>query len=54
MQLIRNALNAGIKTSYVLMDNEPFITNILTEGLNVIGMLKDNKQCYIYKNKKYI
>ena len=52
MKLIRNALNAGIKASYVLMDtwftNEPFIANILAEGLDVIGMLKDNKQYYIY------
>lgn len=56
LQLIRNALNAGIKASYVLMDtwftNEPFIANILAEGLDVIGMLKDNKQYYIYKGKK--
>ena len=56
-QLIRNALNAGIKARYVLMDtwftNEPFIANILAEGLDVIGMLKDNKQYYIYKGKKY-
>ena len=46
MKLIRNALKAGIKASYVLMDtwftNEPFIANILAEGLDVIGMLKDN------------
>ena len=57
MQLIRNALSAGIKTSYVLMDtwftNEPFIANILADGLDAIGMLKDNKQCYIYKDKRY-
>lgn len=57
MLLIRNALSAGIKASYVLMDtwftNEPFIANILAEDLDVIGMLKDNKQRYIYKGKKY-
>ena len=57
MKLIRNARNAGIKASYVLMDtwftNEPFIANILAEGLDVIGMLKDNKQYYIYNGKKY-
>ena len=57
MKLIRNALNAGIKARYVLMDtwftNEPFIANILAEGLDVIGMLKDNKQYYIYNGKKY-
>ena len=56
-QLIRNALNAGIKASYILMDtwftNEPFIANILAEGLDVIGMLKDNKQYYTYNEKKY-
>ena len=57
IQLIRNALNAGIKASYILMDtwftNEPFIANILAEGLDVIGMLKDNKQYYTYNEKKY-
>ena len=57
IQLIRNALSAGIKAGCVLMDtwftNEPFIANILAEGLDVIGMLKDNKQRYIYKGKKY-
>ena len=57
MQLIRNALNAGIKASYVLMDtwftNEPFIGKIKKEGLDVIGMLKDNKQFYFYKGRKY-
>lgn len=57
LQLIRNALNAGIKASYVLMDtwftNEPFIGKIKKEGLDVIGMLKDNKQFYFYKGRKY-
>lgn len=57
IKLIQNALNAGIKASYVLMDtwftNEPFISKVLAEGLDVIGMLKDNKQFYCYKGKKY-
>lgn len=57
LQLIRNALNAGIKASYVLMDtwftNEPFIGKVMKEGLDVIGMLKDNKQFYFYKGRKY-
>ena len=57
LQLIRNALNAGIKASYVLIDtwftNEPFIGKIKKEGLDVIGMLKDNKQFYFYKGRKY-
>lgn len=47
MTMIHNALKAGIQASYILMDtwftNEPFINNILGEGLDVIGMLKDNK-----------
>ena len=57
IQLIRNALNAGIRASYVLMDtwftNEPFIGRILAEGLDVIGMLKDNKQQYWYKGRLF-
>ena len=57
IKLIQNALNAGIKASYVLMDtwftNEPFINRVLAEGLDVIGMLKDNKQFYYYKGKRY-
>ncbi len=55
MEMIRSALNAGIPADYILMDtwftNEPFIKNILGAGLDVIGMLKDNKQMYHYKGK---
>lgn len=51
--LIHSALEAGIEASCVLMDtwftNEPFIYAVLGEGLDVIGMLKDNKQQYLYK-----
>lgn len=57
IMLIRNAVKAGIDASYVLMDtwftNEPFVANVLAEGLHVIGMLKDNKQQYWYKGKLY-
>lgn len=57
MAMIRNALKAGIQASYILMDtwftNEPFINNILGEGLDVIGMLKDNKQLYCYQGRLY-
>ncbi len=53
--LIRSALEAGIEASCVLMDtwftNEPFIHAVLSEGLDVIGMLKDNRQQYFYKGK---
>ena len=57
MAIIHNVLKAGIQASYVLMDtwftNEPFIHNILSEGLDVIGMLKDNKQLYRYRGRIY-
>lgn len=33
--------------------NEPFINNILGESLDVIGMLKDNKQLYRYQGRLY-
>lgn len=53
--LIDSALEAGIEASCVLMDtwftNEPFIHAVLSKGLDVIGMLKDNKQKYHYKGK---
>ncbi len=53
--LIHNALEAGIEASCVLMDtwftNEPFIHTLLNEGLDVIGMVKDNKQQYRYRGK---
>ena len=64
--LIRRALNAGIKADYVLMDTwfttEPMIKSILTEGLDVIGMVKQLTQQYNYKGisctlpelKKYV
>lgn len=55
--MIRDALKAGIHASYILMDtwftNEPFIHNILGEGLDVIGMLKDNRQLYRYRGRLY-
>lgn len=57
IRLIHNAVTAGIDASYVLMDtwftNEPFIGRILQENLDVIGMLKDNKQQYWYDGKLY-
>ena len=57
LQMIRSALDAGIHAQYILMDtwftNEPFIKNIMAEGLDVIGMLKNNKQMYHYRGKLY-
>lgn len=53
--LIDSALEAGIEACCVLMDtwftNEPFIHAVLGRGLDVIGMLKDNKQKYYYKGR---
>ncbi len=55
--LIQRALNAGIKADYVLMDTwfttEPMIKSILSEGLDVIGMVKQLKQRYNYKGRTY-
>ena len=53
IKLIQNALSYGISAQYVLMDtwftNEPMIKNALNEGLDVIGMVKQLKQKYLYK-----
>jgi hypothetical protein len=55
--MIKNALLAGIKADYVLMDTwfttEPMIRDILKEGIDVIGMVKQLKQRYIYNDKEY-
>ena len=57
IQLIENALNAGIKAQYVLMDTwfttEPMIGAVLNTGLDVIGMVKQLKQRYTYNGKQY-
>ena len=55
--LIKNALNAGIKADYVLMDTwfttEPMIREILETGINAIGMVKELNQRYIYHGRQY-
>lgn len=57
IRLIENALNAGIKAQYILMDTwfttEPMIGAILNTGLDVIGMVKQLKQRYSYNGKQY-
>ena len=57
IRLIENALNAGIKAQYILMDTwfttEPMIGAILNTGLDVIGMVKQLKQRYTYNGKQY-
>lgn len=53
--LIRRALEYGIKADYVLMDTwfttEPMIKEVLKTGLDVIGMVKQLKQRYVYRGK---
>jgi len=55
--LIKNALNAGIKADYVLMDtwftSEPMIKEIRKTGMDAIGMVKQLKQRYTYQGKQY-
>ena len=55
--MIERALKAGIQADYVLMDTwfttEPMIRSILSNGLDVIGMVKQLNQRYNYKGKAY-
>lgn len=55
--MIREALAAGVPAQYILMDtwftNEPFIKSIIDCGLDVIGMLKNNRQMYHFKGGLY-
>ena len=55
--LIKNALNAGVKADYVLMDTwfttEPMLKKILLLGMDAIGMVKQLKQRYTYCGKQY-
>ena len=57
VQLIRNALTAGIKADYVLMDTwfttEPMLKEILDTGIHAIGMVKQLKQRYTYNGRQY-
>lgn len=57
IEMIRDVLAAGVPAEYILMDtwftNEPFIKKILDCGLDVIGMLKNNKQMYHFNGGLY-
>ena len=57
IQLIRNALTAGIKADYVFMDTwfttEPMLKNILDTGIHAIGMVKQLQQRYTYNGRQY-
>ena len=55
--IVKQALEAGIEANYILMDSwfttEPFIQQLSTLGIDVIGRIKDVKQRYIYNGKRY-
>ena len=57
IQLIRNALTAGRKADYVLMDTwfttELMLKEILNTGIHAIGMVKQLKQRYTYNGRQY-
>lgn len=48
--MIRRALSNGIDANYVLMDSwftlPPLVQAVTEQGLDVIGMVKEAKQCY--------
>lgn len=55
IKLVQNALSQGILADYVLMDtwftNEPMIQAMITEGIDVIGMVKKGNQKYNYNGE---
>lgn len=54
--MIHRALSSCIDASYVLMDSwfttPPLIKNIQAQGLDVIGMVKNLKQRYLYGDQR--
>ena len=54
--MIHRALSSGIDASYVLMDSwfttPPLVKNIQEQGLDVIGMVKNLKQRYLYDDQR--
>lgn len=55
--LVSRALDAGLRADYVLMDTwfttEPMLIKLLETGMDVIGMVKQLKQRYTYRDKTY-
>lgn len=53
--LVRRALDAGLRADYVLMDTwfttEPMLIKLLETGIDAIGMVKQLKQRYTYRDK---
>ena len=56
-QMIKYALDMGIKADYVLMDSwfttEPFVKSLTGLGIHVIGMVKQLTQTYLYNGRYY-
>lgn len=56
-KMVKNALESGILADYILMDswfaNEPMIKKMLDMDLDVIGMVKNQKQKYELNGTKY-
>ena len=54
--MIHRALTSGVEASYVLMDPwftlPPLVKNIVEQGLDVIGMVKETKQRYVVNGQK--
>ena len=57
LRMVESALAAGIHADYILMDSwfttEPFVKSLSDLGQDVIGMVKDMKQCYYYNRRLY-
>lgn len=55
--MIKDALAAGVPTEHILMDtwftNEPFMKKIPSCSLDVIDMLKNNRQMYHFNGGLY-
>jgi len=55
LQMLKRALQEGLRADYILMDNwytfVPFLEKILFEGLHIIGGLKDLHQRYLYQGQ---
>lgn len=57
LRMIRSALDAGILVDYILMDSwfttEPFLNELRRLGLDVIAMVKQLNQTYLYHGRYY-
>ncbi len=51
VELLKRAIRAGFAAEFVLMDSwftqAPLLRSLMSEGLHVIGMIKEMKQRYV-------